>query len=332
MRQTNASFVGWGKRCKALVLRGGMLAFLLMIAVPGAIGQTPHQYHRRLVVALAEPVVLDVALFQGELEIFYEREGEVSITVSARDVENLPEQFLQSALVLEQAGNRFTIRSGAQENPEIARRTVYRIDVPYRTEVRTSVEMGRQTISGVLGPVETTSKKGDIKVSYVSKSVRAQSEAGNLELDMIGEQVEARAGTGNIVCNRAAHGVTAETLDGDITLMVVGPSKATVKAGAGRINVGGVRGSLAAFTDRGDLHVKSTLHDDWDLRSDSGNIQVELPAAAQFLIDAETVSGQVLVSRDDLLSAEQGQGLHQQVRGGSKHLGLHTTGGNIVLR
>ena len=45
--------------------------------------------------------------------------------------------------------------------------------------------------------------------------------------------------------------------------MVVGPSKATVKKGTGRIEVGAARGGFMGSTAGGDLHVKAAPHDDW---------------------------------------------------------------------
>jgi DUF4097 and DUF4098 domain-containing protein YvlB len=144
--------------------------------------------------------------------------------------------------------------------------------------------------------------KGDIKASYISKGLQAEVDHGNLDLQVIGEHVEAKTGSGNISCARLAQGVSAETGDGDITLMVVGPSTATVEKGTGRIDVGGARSSFVGSTDGGDLCIKAIPHGDWQLNSVSGNIRVELPAAAKFELDASTDSGNVLVDRDDTQS------------------------------
>lgn len=92
---------------------------------------------------------------------------------------------------------------------------------------------------------------------------------------------------------RVPEGVNAETGDGDIALAVVGPSKAIVKKGTGRIEVGGAHDSLVAETDLGNIHVKAIPHKDWQLDSASGAIQIELPPSARFELDASTKTGEL---------------------------------------
>jgi DUF4097 and DUF4098 domain-containing protein YvlB len=150
---------------------------------------------------------------------------------------------------------------------------------------------------------------------------------------VIGEHVDATTGRGNISCSRAAQGVSAETGDGDISLMVVGASEARVKRGTGRIDVGGVRGTLVASTDTGDLHVKAVPHDDWQLSSVSGTVRVELPPAAKFDLNALTESGTFIIGRDDLQKPDaEVRNFTQRVNGGGKRIELRTDAGRIVIR
>jgi DUF4097 and DUF4098 domain-containing protein YvlB len=205
--------------------------------------------------------------------------------------------------------------------------------VPYRTEVTSRLNRGKQNISGILGPGKLATGKGDIKASYISKGLQAEVDHGNLDLQVIGEHVEAKTGNGNISCTRVAQGVSAETGDGDIIVMVVGPSAAAVKKGTGRIDVGGARSSFVGSTDGGDLHIKALPHDDWQLNSVSGNIRVELAPAAKFELDATTDSGNVLVDREDIAKPDAAVShLHQRVNGGGKHIEAHTNAGTIVIR
>ena len=166
-------------------------------------------------------------------------------------------------LTIEQNGNHVRIwHVPHSADPEAGINVSYRIDVPYRTEVSSRVNHGNQTFSGIMGPVNAITSKGDVKVSYISTGLQAQTDQGNLNLQVIGEHVEARTGNGNIFCERIAQGVNAETGDGDVTLIAVGPSTATVKQGAGRINVSGARGRLTGSTHAGELHVRAIPHDD----------------------------------------------------------------------
>jgi putative adhesin len=310
------------------------LAVVLMAGMQLAQAQSASEFQRTLEISVTDPVRLDVTLSRGDLQIVYGRDGELSIAVVPEvSAGGQDEKIPHDVPTISQDGNQVVIR----QNPESATsdphsKLLYRIVVPYRTEVHSAVGNGKQTITGVMGPVEAVSTRGDIKVSYISKGVTAKAASGNVETEVIGERVEAQTGSGNISCLRAAQGATVETADGDITLMVVGPSAATVKKGTGRIEAGGVRGTLTASTDAGDLHIKALPHDDWNLKSVAGNIRVELPQAIGFEIDATSGSGELAVRHDDIEKpAVAARHLHQRVNGGGKLIELRTDSGKIVI-
>jgi DUF4097 and DUF4098 domain-containing protein YvlB len=153
-----------------------------------------------------------------------------------------------------------------------------------------------------------------------------------VELQVIGEHVDAKAATGNISGERLPQGITSETKDGDITLMVVGPSTATVEKGRGRIDVGGARGSLALSTDAGDLHVEAVPHDDWKLNSVSGTIRLDLPPVANVELNVSTDSGELQFERDDISNADDRPRQVSQPQNVNKHIEAHTGCGRIVIR
>lgn len=128
-------------------------------------------------------------------------------------------------------------------------------------------------------------------------------------------------------------GVSAETGEGDITLMVVGPSTAIVKKGIGRIDVGGARDSFVGSTDGGNLHVKAIPHQDWQLSSASGDVRVELPPSAKFELEASTKPGELQFDRDDITRPDANAlQLHRAVNGGGKRIAVHTESGRISIR
>jgi hypothetical protein len=277
---------------------------------------------------------LDVEVPSGELQVLYGRDGEVSITGVARGAEGvkLDDSFFPATLTVEQNGNHLAIRHAPNPDyPEKGISIVYRIDVPYRTEVTARMSRGKQNIAGILGPVRAQVGIGNIKASYISKSLQADVDDGNLDIQVIGERVDAKAGIGNISCSRLPQGVNAETGDGDINLTVVGPSTATIRRGSGRMEVGGARGSFVGSTDAGDLHIRSVPHDDWQLSSISGTVRLELPPAARFELDASTDSGDLQCNRDDI--GKNGFRLHSLgVEGiGGNRVKVHTGSGKIVI-
>ena len=318
------------------------LAWLAAVAVaslaciPLSFAQSASEFRRTFSVSVTEPLTLDVELLSGDVQILYGREGQVSISGVARASAGtrLDDNFLASVLSIEQAGNHLTVRHVTNPpHPGGGVSGLYRIDVPYRTQVTSRLNQGKQNISGIMGPVTATTGKGDIRASYISKGLQAQVDFGNLDVQVIGEHVEAKTGSGNIFCARAEHGVTAETGEGDINLMVVGPSTATVKRGNGRINLGGARGSFIGSTDEGDLQVKAIPHDDWQLASGSGNIRLELPPFARFELEASTITGELEVDRDDIAKPTVNvRQLCQTINGGSKRIEVRTASGRIVIR
>jgi hypothetical protein len=321
--------------CRRGVMRHLLWCALAVLCAKPGLSQGISEFHKTFSVSLAEPVKLDIELFEGDVEIAYSRKGEVSISAVAQTMDdaNIPADFLSTLLSAKAIANRIEVREQfLKEAPHGRIKVAYRIGVPYSTEVHSVIRAGKQKIIGVMGPVTVQTNEGDIQVSYVSKAVVARTGLGNLDLHVIGEHLEAQTGRGKISCSRAAQGLSAETEDGDISLMVVGPSAAAVKHGTGRIDVGGVRGTLVASTDAGDLHVKAVPREDWQLSSRSGTVRVELPPSAGFELHADTASGELSISRADMDKPPERIGhFVQKANGGGKRIQLRTESGRIVV-
>jgi len=219
--------------------------------------------------------------------------------VTAQSAFSAGPESLSNRFVIAQSGDRLEVwEQPGSESPIL--KLVYTIDVPYRTEVHASLRHGKQTITGIMGPVTAEVGDGDVDLSYVSLGVSAHARTGNLSFEVVGGRIEAHTGLGNITCLRAPRGIDAETQDGDISLAVVGTSNAVVKDGNGRMDVGGAQSGLLASTNAGDLHVKAVPHEDWQLSSKSGTVRVELPPDFSFDLDAVSNSGDVVIMRNDL--------------------------------
>jgi DUF4097 and DUF4098 domain-containing protein YvlB len=297
--------------------------------------QAADEFRQTYTVLPAEPVTLEVEVTSGDIQIAYSVDGEVSITGYARSSAGvkLDGGFFKTALTVEQRGNHFTLRHVSDSAyPEKGIDVLYRIDVPYRTEVSAKVKLGKQTFTGIMGPVKAVGSKGDIKASYISNGLQVHAGSGNLDFQVIGGHVEALTEKGNISGERAVQGVSAETGDGDITLMVVGPTTATVKNGNGRIDVGGARGSLIASTSGGDIRVKAFPHDGWRLTSASGSIRLELPPVAKVALDVSTDTGELQSDRADITTALPSRHLRMELNGGGPHIDAHTSSGRILIR
>ena len=294
------------------------IAVLSRVAVSFA-SEQGNLFQRAFTTSINEPVILSVAVSGGSVTIGYSHDDEVDIYASGKDAggKDLSAEFFKSKLLIEQKDNSVSIREvpglgsmfGSLYNID------YRIDVPYRTEVDSTVSgTGNQTLEGVYGPAKLVSGAGDIDAKYVRFA-----------------RVDARTGKGNISCTRCFE-VDAETGDGNISLLENGNSKALVKSGRGRIEVAGARGAVDASTQAGTLQIKAVQSDDWQLASASGNIRIELPPQAKFEIEASSDSGEINIERDDVPKPEgEGHHLHEQVNGGGKHIFVHSVKGNISI-
>jgi hypothetical protein len=310
---------------------GLALCFLCTERMPA---QGTPQFQQTYLVALQEPVILDVDIGTGKLQILYSRDGQVSLSVSAQGSSYGRASTDSSAnLSVEQMGNHITIRAPGAGREQKSKLSLYRLDVPYRTEVVSHIGTGKQEISGIMGPVRTATDSGDTRVSYVSQDVAANAGNGNLDLDVIGGRIHAQVHRGNISCTRAAQGIAAESERGDITLMAIGPSTAKIKEGSGRIELSGARSSFMGSTDGGDIHVKAVVHDDWKMNSKSGNIRIELPSNSSFQLDASTIAGELRLDRNDLERVDAGtHHIYQAVNHGGKRIEASTEAGQVVIR
>jgi Putative adhesin len=283
-----------------------------------AAGAQAPAFQRSMELDLNNPLLLTIELTHGDVIVAYSRDGQISISVFAKDIsgKDLPEEFFRKNLSIEHKENQITVRdSWDKALGGSASSIMYRFDVPFRTQLTSSVSgRGNQKLIGIAGPATIRSGSGDIKAEYVTQG-----------------RVDANTGKGNISCSRVFQ-VMAETDDGNIILMEDGPSKAIVSKGAGKIEVGGARGTFEGSVQAGILHIKAAPYDHWKLSSESGSIRIELPPKAAFELDASTVSGEITSELEEIQLPVRGtRQLHQAVNGGGKRIDAHSQNGSIFV-
>jgi hypothetical protein len=238
----------------------------------------------------------------------------IAIPAAEREV---PADFFDTSLIIQQARSHVTIRSSpkaaaAEQSLGIS----YAIEVPDWIEVNSTVEEGKQTMMGVMGPVKLTSDRGDITAIGITQAVQA------------------RVTNGNIIFNRVGHVSVAETASGNISMRDVGAaSMATIKKGIGNIEVDGVRGGFQGSTDAGYLLVKGAPSEDSQFHSVSGNIRLELGAEADAVIDAATDSGHILVENADMeRPAGDIRRYQQKINRGGVRIVARSQSGSVLIR
>lgn len=261
-----------------------------------------------------DPLMLDIALSRGDLNIRYQREGEIRISGYAKTPadKSAAEQFFKSGLIITQDKQHVTIKN-APNAPDAG--VQIELNVPYRTELTSVVTgIGNQKVIGISGPAKLQSSEGDMDVTFVRLG-----------------PVHVRTGKGKISCTRVIQ-LDVETGEGNIVLMEDSISKAVIKKGPGRMEVGGARDTLEAATDSGLLHIKAVPVGDWKLKSGAGNIRLELPPKLSFDIAASTTSGNISSEREDVKPPEGSiHEFQQKVNGGGKHIQAQSVSGNITI-
>ncbi len=101
-------------------------------------GPTSGQFHRILTVTATEQVILDVELPQGDLQIQYRRDGEVSITGIAQTVSGTKgiADSLGAVLDVEQNGNHIKVRQARRMRPRRSGEPALGIASTYRIGLR----------------------------------------------------------------------------------------------------------------------------------------------------------------------------------------------------
>jgi Putative adhesin len=295
---------------------------LLLVAASGLSSGQLSIFQQELDTSIASPVNLSVSLSGGNVTIAYSREGKIKVTAYAKDAQgrSVPKEYFKNHLYIEQQGNNVKISDSVDKSITdlpigVFYSITYRIDVPFRTElVSTLSGLGDQKLLGIMGPAKLVSTVGNVDVQQMRVA-----------------PVQVKTGKGNISCTRDLK-VDAETGEGNITLVEDGPSKAVVKRGTGKIEVAGARGGFEGSTDRGSLHIKAVLFDNWQLNSASGTIRIELPPKAAFELDAKTGGGAISINRDDLQNSDPDvRELHQEVNGGGKRIVARSEKGSIFV-
>jgi Toastrack DUF4097 len=294
---------------------------LLLGALHGSVvfAEAKVEFHRTLPLAPSDHIILDVAVPNGDVTISYAHAGELSVSATAQaSAGKLPADFFDRRLVVARQGEHVKVQFNPNSAPsDGALRIAYTIDVPNWIEINSNVGTGKQTISGVMGPVKAVTGNGDMRVQYITNDL------------------EAKTGRGDITVIRVGTAAKVETASGNIDMKDIGPgSTATVKKGIGRVEVDGISGSFTGSTDAGELRVEGGVYDNWELKSDSGNIHIGTGQDSSFEIDAATDSGRLSIENEDVAMPKDAnaRSCHQKVNGGGKLVHARSTSGTIFIQ
>lgn len=210
----------------------------------------------------------------------------------------------------------------------------YRISMPSGAQADIHTASGEIDVAGLSGAVSLASSSGDVRAGDLTGGLTVGTTSGEVQLHDI-------AGKLNV-----------ESISGDVKLENGKIDGATVSTTSGEVTLDGVAGALKLSSVSGDIHVREARAGQLDLSTTNGEIEYEgslaragtnkldtisgdvnlrLPEASSFRLDASTVSGD-LSSEFDLHDAQTARRSLGGVAGaGSATLTIGTTSGDISI-
>ena len=201
---------------------------------------------------------------------------------------------------------------------------------------------GDLQITNSNGRIEIEKVSGNTSVHNQFSSVEIETVGGNLALDVTCGEIEIGAVGKNLSVRNSFGRLKIGTITGDLDI-ISSNSQVDVERVNGRAKVrnsfGGVsfeqcNGPLEARIQSGNLEAAAAkIGGDYNLDVDFGNITLELPSWAGFVIDANTSLGNINSDfRIDLQKEMVSEKVNGTVNGGGPLLKIRNNKGNIRLK
>ena len=280
------------------------------------------------------PIRLELTNASGDVTITGSADGKVrvhgEVRASGIGFDN-PQKRLDDTLAnppVEQRGD--TIRVGKELSRMRNIGISYTIQVPHDTEVSATVASGTQTIRGVRGPVKVQAASGSIRVEKIDHNVQISTASGSVSATDIGSEVRISSASGDATVSNARGDVIVNAISGVIHVYKPG-ARVNADTTSGEVAIQGAANDVTAHAISGRVSVQGNPGSDsyWDLKSLSGGVQLQVPAAANLHLSAEATSGEI---RTDIPIVVEEQGKHSlraHMGNGGGRVDVHTVSGEI---
>ncbi|MEO7910715.1 MAG: DUF4097 family beta strand repeat-containing protein [Roseiflexaceae bacterium] len=210
----------------------------------------------------------------------------------------------------------------------------YSITVPSGAQADIHTASGEIDVEGLSGAVSLESVSGDVRAGDLTGGLTVSTTSGEVKLSDIAGKLDVGSISGDVKLeNGKIDGATVSTTSGEVDLDgVAGALKLTSVSGDIRVR-DAHDGQIEFSTTSGEIRYEGSLASKSvnSLNSFSGDINLHLPDASNFRLDASTVSGD-LSSEFELGDGQQTRGNLSGVAGdGSATLTIGTTSGGIDI-
>jgi len=259
------------------------------------------------------PPEVDVATFDGSIEIHSWDRDEVEIEVEKRAMEqNLVNEI---TVVAEQQGNKIVFKvsgpsrhesKGIQIGVNFSPSARLRIALPRQSQITAKSSDGSITIEDVTGKVTLNTADGSVRATRVSGELMVRSGDGAIRMDGVEGKLDLETDDGSISGEATPSVLRAHTGDGSIRI---------------------------------EVHADSKMSDNWDVQTSDGSVVLTLPADFNGEVDAESRDGTVRANhpaiknetRDGEDRDERRRAMKATLGGGGKTLRVRTGDGSIRI-
>jgi len=298
------------------------LAILLLTAAAPLLSADSIQGSFERSYSVSGPVALEVLTRSGDISV---RSGP-SGTVTVRGKIHVGDRWF--------TGNRQSDVNEIEKNPPITQSgNSIRIDYLNYHDISLDYEITAPADTSV----QTHSGSGDQKMEGLSGKLNLESGSGDMRLRDVSGEMRIHTGSGDVDGHGISGAFSVECGSGDVRIDANGEGgDSRVRTGSGNIELRGVKGGLQAESGSGDVTISGTQTAAWEIRTTSGNVELELQSGAAFDLEATAGSGNVIVDgpvsitvQGDLRKARHA--IQGKVGGGGPLMTVHTGSGDVHI-
>lgn len=313
----------------------------LVSIVPEAKAQQ-EDYSFKETYKINSPAQLEVASFDGNIEVVNSNENEIQVFYIARKngrVLDINREELEKEVTLEVTSEKNNLRISVKSKWENTARSIFqsmddvhvsfKVLVPRQTSCDLHSSDGNIRIAGLTSSQNLKTSDGNIEISNVNGDITGRTSDGNIRLNEIVGDVEVGTSDGNVGIEKVKGSVTSSTSDGNIELEQVS-GDINVKTSDGDIYFSNISGSFKGITSDGNVKGNFTkLGNELTVRTGDGNISIRIPDNLGLDLD---ISGESLnVPLTNFSGKSDKKSIHGKSNGGGIPVSLSTSDGHITL-
>jgi len=280
------------------------------------------------------PLRLELTNASGDVDITGSADGKVHVHGDVRASGmgfGDPRKRLDETIAnppIEQKGD--TIRIGKEMSSLRHLSIAYTIQVPHNTEVSTSVASGAQTVREVRGPVNVQAASGAIRVEKIERDAQLKTASGSVSANDVGEDVRISTASGSVSVSNARGDVRINDLAGTIQVERPG-GRVEAETASGAVEIQGASNDVKAHAASGRVSVQGNpgANSYWELKTVSGSVLLKVPAAANFHLSAQAVSGEIRTDIPIMIEEQGKRILRARMGSGGARVDVQTVSGEI---